>query len=249
MPLRVYPLQPDYWITVWANRSSNMKTFLAKGVVLTATLLLGSNAMADDNLWFGANAGTLGFGLEASWRPLPWFDIRAGVSQFDYDDTGSQAGINYDATLALDTFYTAGNFRFPLSPFRMTVGAYFNGNEVQMVSQNMSGYMIGDDQIAYLPTEVGTLRSTTTFDDVAPYLGAGFDFNLVGRLGLSFDFGVLWQGDPIVTLTSDGTLASDPGPVGVQFRDALEVERQQLEKEVEDLKAYPVVTLGFYFNF
>lgn len=224
-----------------------MKTFFATAVVLAVTLLPGSNAMADDNLWFGVKAGTLGLGLEASWRPIPWFDLRAGANKYDYDDTGSQAGINYDATLALETYFLTANLRFPLSPFRMTVGAYANGNEVQLVSQDMSTYTIGDD--SFSPADVGTLRSTTSFDGVAPYIGAGFDFNLVGRLGLSLDFGVLLHGEPIVTLTSDGTLASDPGPLGDQFRAALEDERLQLEAEVEDLKAYPVISLGFNFNF
>lgn len=226
-----------------------MKTFFAKAVILTATLLLGSSAIADDNFWVGIKAGTLGFGLEGAWRPLPWLDVRAGANQFSYDDTGSQAGVNYDATLDLNTFYASANFRFPLSPFRMTVGAYSNGNEVQMISQDASAYMIGDDPIPYLPTEVGTLRSSTTFESVAPYLGAGFDFEIADRFGIALDFGVLWQGEPIVTLTSDGTLASDPGLAGDQFRAALETERQQLEKEVEDFKAYPVVSLGFNFNF
>ena len=224
-----------------------MINFLSKAVVLTAALLLGSNALADDNLWLGVKAGTLGIGLEASWRPIPWLDLRAGANQYNYDDTGSQAGINYDATLSLETFYTTANFRFPLSPFRMTVGAFSNGNEVELVSQDMPSYEIGD--IPYSPAEVGTLRSTSTFDDFAPYVGAGFDFNVFGRVGLALDFGVLWQGEPIVTLTSDGTLATDPGPVGDQFRAALEDERLQLESEVENLKAYPVVSLGFNFNF
>lgn len=224
-----------------------MKTFFSKTVVLATALLLGGNAIADDNLWFGVKAGTLGLGLEASWRALPWFDLGVGANLYDYEDSGSQAGINYDATLALDTFYATASFRFPLSPFRMTVGAYSNGNEIQLVSQSMGAFEIGG--IFYSPDDVGTLRSTSSFDDFAPYLGAGFDFELVGRLGISFDFGVLWQGDPIVTLTSDGNLAADPGPFGDEFRAALELERQQLVSEVEDLKAYPVVSIGFHFNF
>jgi len=175
--------------------------------------------------------------------------VRAGANQYSYDDSGSQAGINYDSTLDLNTYYASANFRFPLSPFRMTVGAYSNGNEVQMISQEANAYMIGDETFPYLPTEVGTLRSSTTFESVAPYLGAGFDFEIADRFGLALDFGVLWQGEPIVTLTSDGTLASDPGLAGDQFRTDLEAERQQLEMEVEDLKAYPVVSLGFNFNF
>ena len=226
-----------------------MKTFFAKAVVLTATLLLGSSAIADDNFWVGIKAGTLGFGLEGAWRPLPWLDVRAGANQYSYDDSGSQAGINYDSTLDLNTYYASANFRFPLSPFRMTVGAYSNGNEVQMISQEANAYMIGDETFPYLPTEVGTLRSSTTFESVAPYLGAGFDFEIADRFGLALDFGVLWQGEPIVTLTSDGTLASNPGLAGDQFRTDLETERRQLEMEVEDLKAYPVVSLGFNFNF
>ena len=227
-----------------------MKTYFAKTVVMTAILLFGSNAIAENNnFWVGVKAGTLGFGLEGAWRPLPWLDVRAGANQFSYDDTGSQAGVNYDGNLDLNTFYAATNFRFPLSPFRMTVGVYSNGNEVELISQDMPAYVIGDDPIPYLPTEVGTLRSSATFESVAPYLGAGFDFEIANRFGIALDFGVLWQGAPIVTLTSDGTLASDPGAVGDQFRAALETERLQLEKEVEDYKAYPVVSLGFNFNF
>ena len=226
-----------------------MKTFFATAIVLAVTVLPGSDALADDNLWFGVKAGTLGLGLEASWRPLPWLDLRAGANKYDYKDAVSQAGVNYDATLALETYSLTANFRFPLSPFRMTVGAYANGNEVQLVSQDVSAYTLGDDPDPYFPDDVGTLRSTTSFEGIAPYIGAGFDFNLVGRLGLALDFGVLLQGEPMVTLTSDGTVASDPGPAGDQFRAALEGERLQLEGEVGDLKAYPVISLGFNFNF
>jgi hypothetical protein len=103
--------------------------------------------------------------------------------------------------------------------------------------------------IEYGPDEVGTLRSTTSFESVAPYLGGGFDFRFANRLGIALDFGVLWQGEPVVTLTSDGTLATDPGNDGDIFRSALETERQQLEDEVSDYKAYPVISLGFNFNF
>ena len=100
-----------------------MKTSFTKVATISAALLLSSNAMAGDNIWFGVKAGTLGLGLEASWRPVPWLDVRAGANKYDYDDSGSQAGINYDATLALETYYATANFRFPLSPFRMTLGA------------------------------------------------------------------------------------------------------------------------------
>ena len=221
-----------------------MSIRLTSATFTLAALAMTGTATANDNFWIGLKAGTLGYGAEASWRPIEWLDFRAGGSVFDYDDSGAQAGVNYDATLRLSTYYLTTNFHFPLSPFRLTAGAYKNNNEVRMVSQDMTLYLLGDNVVPYAPDEVGTLRSITSFDSVSPYLGAGFDFDILDRLGLSLDFGVLWQGDPIVTLTADGLLASDPGLLA-----DLEVERQQLENEVDDLKAYPVVSVGFNFNF
>jgi hypothetical protein len=91
---------------------------------------------------------------------------------------------------------------------------------------------------------VGTLSSDTSWNSTSPYVGAGFDFELFGKVGLTFDFGVLWQGDPTVSLSSDGTLS------GLQsFLDDLATERAELANEVAVFKAYPVLSLGFNFNF
>jgi len=221
-----------------------MKNLLRNTIVLLAAVTWGGVAAANDNLWFGVKAGTLGFGGEVSWRPIEWLDLRAGANFYDYDESGSEAGINYDGTLSLDTYYLTGNVRFPLSPFRLTAGIYANNNEVLLVSQDMPLYELGDAMIPWLPTEVGRLQSVTAFDSTAPYLGAGFDFDIFDRIGLSLDFGVLWQGEPMVTLTADGSAVGDP-----VFDAALEQERQQLENEMQNLKAYPVISIGFNFNF
>lgn len=221
-----------------------MKTSIAITAVLAATLLISSHALADNSFGFGVKAGTLGLGAEASWQPIPWLDFRLGANQYDYNDAGAVSDINYDATLALDTYYATANFRFPASPFRMSLGAFSNGNQVHLTGRPAQAYQIGDNPIPYTPEEVGSLRSTTNFESVAPYLGAGFDFDIVGRLGLMLDFGVLWQGDPTVSLSADGLLATDPG-----FIADLEDERMQMQNDVGDLKAYPVISLGFNFNF
>lgn len=202
----------------------------------------GSSARADDNLWLGVKAGTLGLGAEATWRPLPWFDVRGGFNTFDYDEDGSQSGINYDATLELQTLYATGNFRVPASPFRFTAGLFSNDNELKMISLDSGSYDIGGT--VYTADEVGTLSSRTTFDSVSPYAGIGFDFGLFGKVGLNLDLGVLLQGDPKVSLAADGTLAEEPA-----FMADLEEERVQLENEVDKLKAYPVLSLALTFKF
>jgi hypothetical protein len=159
-----------------------------------------------------------------------------------YDDNGSQAGINYDAELDLDTVYATLSFRFPNSPMRITGGAFLNNNELLLTSQDAPNFDIGGT--TFTAADVGTLSSVTGFDGTAPYAGVGFDFMIFDQVGLNVDFGVLWQGGPTVTLEADGLLASDPF-----FLDALETERQELEDEVEDFKAWPVLSFGFSYRF
>lgn len=223
-----------------------MKNTSMKAILAVAALCVSGAANAGFGVGF--KAGTLGLGLEGRWSPIPWLDIRAGFNKFDYEDDGFYASVDYQATLALDTTFLAANFKFPLSPFRVTVGAYSNGNEYQLVNQDLAGLNFDIGGGSFLPADVGTLISTTSFEDTAPYLGVGFDFEVFGKVGLNFDLGVLLQGDPIVTLEAVG-LASAPLPVQAILLPALEAERQLLEDEMSSLKAYPVISLAFVYNF
>jgi len=228
------------YLGILMNRSITKAALIA--------LILASSGIANADFGVGAKAGTLGIGIEGRWSPLPWFDIRAGVNQYEYDTGGQQAGIDYDGTLAMDNYFLTGNFRFPLSPFRITAGAYANGNELQLMSQDTGGadFTIGGEQFS--AADVGSLQSTTSFEKTAPYLGVGYDFELFGKVGLNLDFGVLWQGEPAVSLYATG-LDTAPPDVQALLGPALEVERLELEDEISDYKAWPVVSLGFVYNF
>jgi hypothetical protein len=210
--------------------------------LLVLGLGLSGASAADDNLWLGAKAGTLGLGVEGTWRPLPWFDIRGGINSFEYEDGGAEAGIDYDATLDLQTWYGTANFRMPLSPFRVTAGVFNNGNELRLVSRETGAVDVGGT--VFTSDEAGTMRAVTTFEDIAPYAGIGFDFGLFGKVGLNLDLGVMYQGEPEIGLFSDGLLAEDPA-----FQEALENERVQLQDEVDRYKLYPVASLTFNVQF
>ena len=101
-----------------------MKSFLVKAGVVALVLATSGSALAERNFGVGVKAGTLGIGIEGTWRPVPMIDIRLGANRYEYDTTGGYAGINYDATLDFDTLYATANFKFPLSPFRITAGVY-----------------------------------------------------------------------------------------------------------------------------
>ena len=224
----------------------NMKNTSMKAILAVAALCVSGAANAGFGVGF--KAGTLGLGLEGRWSPIPWIDIRAGFNKFDYEDNGYYASVDYDATLALETTFLTANIKFPLSPLRVTVGAYSNGNEFQLASKDTLGLNFDIGGGSFLPADVGTLISTTSFEDIAPYLGVGFDFEVFGKVGLNLDLGVLWQDEPIVTLEAVG-LASAPPAVQAILIPALEAERQLLEDEMSSLKAYPVISLAFIYNF
>jgi hypothetical protein len=187
--------------------------------------------------------------LEGRWDPLvPWFDLRIGFNQYDLADNGNYSGIDYDATLALDNYYLTANFKVPLSPFRFTVGAFSNGNELQMLSADTGGLLIEIGGIPFPSDAVGALQSTTSFSSTAPYAGVGFDFELFGKVGLNLDFGVLWQGEPSVALEATNW-DNLPSAAQALLGPALEAERAELQNEISDYKAWPVVSLAFVYNF
>ena len=220
-----------------------MKTLSFRIAALLVALAATGTAVADHNFGVGVKAGTLGIGVEGTWRPLPYLDHRVGATQYNYSDNGVYGGVNYDAEIDLDNYYVTGNFRFPLSPFRLTGGLYSNGNEFNAVSaDNGAIILIGGDP--YPADAVGTLSASAAFDSTSPYLGVGFDFTVFGKVGMNLDFGVLLQGSPQVSMATDGLLAGDP-----TFEASLDAERAELEDELNDYKAWPVVSLGFVFNF
>ena len=220
-----------------------MKPISLKISMLVTALLVCGSANADNMFGLGARAGTLGLGVEGTYRPFSFLDFRFGANQYDYSDSGFYASINYDAEINLDNYYITGNILFPASPFRLTAGAFSNGNEFNGTSgDNGAIIIVGGDP--YPADAVGTLSANASFGSTSPYFGVGYDFSLFGRVGMNLDFGVLWQGSPEVQLSADGALAGDP-----TFEASLEAERIALEDDISDFKAWPVVSLGFVVNF
>ena len=223
-----------------------MKNVRTKAALVA--LVLAASGAANADFGVGLKAGTLGLGVEGRWSPIPWLDLRVGAHRYDLDTSGTQATVAYDATFAMDNYFLTGNFRFPLSPFRVTVGAYSNGNEIQMTSQDTGGTNLDFGGSSFDTGVIGSLESVTSFDSTAPYIGVGYDFELFGKVGLNLDFGVLWQGDPSVSLYVTGDEAA-LAPIQAELDAALATESAALEDDISDYKAWPVLALSFVYNF
>ena len=140
-----------------------MKHSTLKATLAALALVAYSSASADFGV--GAKAGTLGLGIEGRWSPIELIDFRVGMNAYDYDTDESTAGIDYDATLALDSYYVTGNLNFPLSPIRLTAGAFVNNNEAQVTSQDTGGQDIELGGITFPADVVVTVSGAATFED------------------------------------------------------------------------------------
>ena len=114
----------------------------AAGILLVFVASTGV-ATAEQDFTAGLRAGTLGLGIEASWKPLKILEIRVGGNAFTFNDDGNQAGIEYEQELSLESFYATANILFDNSPMRLTLCGYANGNELLLVNDSMQDQEIG----------------------------------------------------------------------------------------------------------
>ena len=122
---------------------------------------------------------------------------------------------------------------------------FWNGNEVEFDAAPNAPVEFGG--IILTPAQAGRIDGDVEFNEVAPFLGIGFDntHQTDSRLSLYASFGVLYQGEPDVDLTVSGTANALPG-----FAATLQREVDDIEDELERFaQFFPVATIGLRWQF
>lgn len=209
-------------------------------------LLFAGPAMADSGEFgMALKAGTLGAGIEGTIGITKTINTRLGVNYFSYDTDETESNVDYEFDIELKTFSWLFDWHPGGGGFRITAGAFYNGNEFEAVGKPRSGSYTIDDT-TYPAAQVGTLKGEIDFDNFAPYVGIGYGNALSKdrKWNFVFDLGVMYQGEPDVTLTADGTASGN-----AVFQSELENERRQLESDIDDFEFYPVLFLGVSYKF
>jgi hypothetical protein len=211
-------------------------------------LLLGIAPVArasTGDLAVGAKAGTLGIGGEATLGILPGLNVRTGYNAHNYDGTTTRDNIAYNYRLRLGSLPLLIDLHpFPTSGFRFSGGLIVNNNKVDATGKPQGSYTIGGT--TYTAAQVGNLTGRIEFNSTAPYAGIGWG-NAVAKglpLTVCIDAGVMFQGIPKVSLSANGTLASDS-----TFKANLAKEEATIRDTTDNLKYYPVVSLGLAYRF
>ena len=215
-------------------------TALAAGMAAGIAAVLAAQP-AGAQIFGGANVGTLGIGADLGVHVTDFVGLRLTGNYLAFDVSRSLGGVNY----ALDLNYVSAGgvvdiYTFALLPLgdglRLSAGVRWNGNEIDFGTSTTTAVQIGANTYA-----VNTrLDGTIDFGEVAGYAGIGYVFTPAPFVRVALDAGVLLQGSPNVSLrtTNPAVSAAD-----------LRAEEAQIEKDLDFLRYYPVLSLSAFVRF
>ena len=193
---------------------------------------------------------TLGLGGHLVTRIIPEVNARVGVNAFglglDIEDTDA----NYEGDLNLFNVSTILDIHpSQKSGFKLSGGLVFSGNNVDGTATTDQTIEIGGEEFSF--EELGSVDADIDITkSVAPYVGLGWGNAVSESKGFGFwaNAGVLFGGSPEVSLSPN--LGRDVSPeVQAEIDAAIEAEEADLEDEIGFFKVYPVLSLGFSYQF
>lgn len=197
---------------------------------------------AADAFGFGPTAGTLGVGVEGSWRPGPYLGLRLDASALPFDYNRTISGIPYKFSADLRSGGPVLDF-YPFGGgFRLWGGVRVNGNKADVTSTPSSSIRVGSN--TYTPAEVGTLSGKIEYNHIAPTAGIGYAGRVARWLELGIDAGVLYQGKPRVSLAASGSLASSP-----TLQADIDQARRSIQSKIKASEWWPVLMVSALFHF
>ncbi|MBI1340261.1 hypothetical protein GC169_08655 [bacterium] len=222
-----------------------MKRIQTLAVLLAGAGAAGAAHAEDRGLAVSAGLGTTGGIVEAQAQITPFVQLRGGFNYLSYGVDDTYDDIAYTGDLDLSTPAAFLDVRPFANSFILTGGAYFGDKELNLNARPTTNVEIGNQ--TFTPAQVGSLDAVATLEDVAPFLGLGFDttFQGTGNFGFKLIVGAMFTGSPSVNLTSTGgTLSNDP-----TLQAEIAREETRLQDEVNDYEVYPVIQAGLTFRF
>ncbi|MGB3626742.1 MAG: hypothetical protein WA989_12985, partial [Henriciella sp.] len=124
-------------------------------------------------------------------------------------------------------------------------GGIYSGDRSRI--DNPTAYRPRNGKSIYTPEAPGTLKMAVKGEDVAPFLGLGFDTTADAQRGWGMKAmaGALFSGSPQVAMTSRN------GPQSADSIVRMQLERELLSTDelVEEKMVHPVVQLGLTYRF
>ena len=189
-----------------------------------------------------AKAGTLGVGGDLTVGLTRWLGIRVGGNWLSIDP-----GLKIEeGTFHTDLRWLSYEALLDVHPFgggfRLTAGAMFDQNEFNLTADLAHPVSINDANYG-----LSQLGGRVKYPGLAPYVGLGYGNAAAydARWHFAFDLGVMFQGDPDVTLNA---VALQP-ILQSQLQADLDREAGKIHDTLKKYNYYPVLSIGVSFRF
>ncbi|WP_448563653.1 hypothetical protein [Thalassotalea ganghwensis] len=237
-------------------------SFVFLGIMLPSTTLAKEKNIP---IAIALKAGTLGAGLELDYQVNEQLNFRLQANGYSYDDDFEEDGIDYSGEIDLSTTGVLIDWRPFSGTFRLSAGFYANGNELSGlgVDNGDQGFEIGDQVYYSNPSDPLSLALNVELGkSSAGYLGIGWGNHAPSGWTFSFELGVLFTDTPKVDLNASGSaivqsngqvyvfdVSDSSNPLVQELNDNIAIERANLENDISDFEAYPVIALGIGYRF
>ncbi len=215
-----------------------------------AALAVTSTAVADEDWGVGVKGSTLGFGAELTKAFTPQINGRLGFNSFTYSDSQTEAGINYDGDLELQSTVALLDWHPFAGSFRVTAGYVFSNSELGL-SANGTGQTVDIGNAQNVTLNAANQLTGQVDIGSGGYVGIGWGNAGKKGFGVTVDLGVVFQGAPDVNLAASPSLVNAinaaPGSSGA----AAELAREEasLQQELDEFDQYPVIAIGLSYGF
>lgn len=230
----------------------NIKNITKTIAILATSTILSSVTYAaentDGNIAIGAKIGTIGLGLEARTPLLDNVYARIGINGAQFNQkTTAYEGVVYKSKASLLTIPLMVDYH-PIdnSGFRLSAGIAYNGNKITAKANPTQDVTINNT--LYTAAELGSIKTKLTLGNaIAPIVSVGYDSSFICDNAWSFnaEAGVMFSGKPKIKVSSTGLLSDD---IDTQ-RDLEFNANKSLNKVKKYLKIFPILSVGFKYNF
>lgn len=203
-----------------------------------------AGAVRAEGVAAGVRFGTTGGGVEAVGYLTENINLRLTANYMDFNVHGRVDTTDYNFDGHLNTFQGLLDLHPKDGNFRITGGIVYNLNKADVKANPDDTIDVGGRE--YPSDAVGTIVGEMTFNEWAPYFGIGYGNAVFDKVGLSFslDVGVMYQGEPQVSLRATG-----PANRSEAFQQDLAAEEQDVQDEASKYKWYPVIVVGICYQF
>ncbi len=210
-------------------------------------LAVATSANAADFGVYGT-AGTVGLGGGIAGSFNSYFGARLGYTAFDYDvDDVESSDLSFDGTAELGGVQALLDWYPFAGGLRVSAGVMENARFEATARPLQNTYTF--DSVTYSASDIAQARGTAEFDSLAPYFGVGFGRTLSrdGKFAFTADVGVAFTGTADVQLNV--TCAAAAAALCSQIQGDVAAEQVELQNDADDIKYWPVLSLGVSYRF